>query len=135
MKYILTSFILGFSVLISGCSESKSEKTKEEKQAAQENAEGVDREFTIIGHTGENPEDYHFEPSEIVVKKGETVKLSLKSSNSVEHALWIPILDGPLNHGEQMVFTADRSGEFFGKCSTLCGTGHSLMAFKLIVED
>ncbi|MBS8266300.1 hypothetical protein DYI25_17905 [Mesobacillus boroniphilus] len=29
-----------------------------------------------------------------------------------------------------MVFSADRSGEFLGKCSELCGTGHGLLAFS-----
>ncbi|MFS0865590.1 hypothetical protein [Fredinandcohnia sp. 179-A 10B2 NHS] len=93
------------------------------------------KEYVVIAKTGPNPEDYVFEPAEIKVGVGEQVKITLESEDELQHALWLPSTDKPeIMNGESFIFTGKQSGEVLGKCSELCGTGHALMNFKVIVE-
>jgi cytochrome c oxidase subunit II len=93
------------------------------------------KEFVVIAKTGPNPEDYIFEPAEIKVNVGEQVKITLESEDELQHALWLPSTDKPeITNGESFIFTGKQPGEVLGKCSELCGTGHALMNFKVIVE-
>ncbi|MEN9324442.1 MAG: hypothetical protein RL414_196, partial [Actinomycetota bacterium] len=59
------------------------------------------------------------------------------TSTDVVHGFWIPEfmiqmqnLPGVTNHIE---FTANKIGEFPGRCNILCGRAHSLMLFKVKV--
>ncbi|MFQ6134458.1 MAG: cupredoxin domain-containing protein [Nitrososphaerales archaeon] len=84
-------------------------------------------------------EDYlGFDPDEIVVKKGETVKLVLISMD-VGHSLIIPELGidtGTILPGEKKVieFTPQEAGVYTFKCNTECSSIHHFMRGKLIVE-
>ncbi|MGD6832325.1 hypothetical protein ACQCT5_09180 [Sutcliffiella halmapala] len=127
MKLICLMLMLILAMLISGCSGNDKSKENENVDA--------DREITIIGHTGTEVDDFYFEPSEITVKKGETVKLIMESANNVGHGIQVPALKINLTEREPEVFTADKTGEFEGRCSVLCGAGHSVMSFKVIVEE
>lgn len=67
---------------------------------------------------------------------GERVRLTLTSSDVV-HGFWIPAfmiqlqnLPGVTNHLE---ITADKLGDFPGRCNILCGRDHSLMQFTVRV--
>jgi cytochrome c oxidase subunit 2 len=58
-------------------------------------------------------------------------------SNDVVHGFWIPAfmiqiqnLPGKTNHIE---FTANKLGEYPGRCNILCGRNHSQMVFKVKV--
>ena len=75
-------------------------------------------------------------PPTLVVPVGELVRYTLKS-NDVVHGFWIPAfmiqiqtLPGVTNHLE---FTANKLGEFRGRCNILCGRAHSQMLFTLKV--
>jgi len=75
-------------------------------------------------------------PPTLVVPVGELVRYTLKS-NDVVHGFWIPAfmiqiqtLPGVTNHLE---FTANKLGEFKGRCNILCGRAHSQMLFTLKV--
>lgn len=76
------------------------------------------------------------QPPTLVLPQGERVALKIHS-NDVVHGFWIPAfmiqiqnLPGKENHIE---FTANKLGEFPGRCNILCGRNHSQMVFKVKV--
>lgn len=79
---------------------------------------------------------FKFDPSEITLKKGQTVKLIL-ISNDVPHALAVNGLpihsDMVKDHPSTLVITPETVGDFAGKCSKFCGPGHRDMHFMVHV--
>jgi len=81
---------------------------------------------------------YKFDPGEIHVKKGETVKLILTAT---DHDHGIKLDEFHINQKIQkgtpatVEFVADKAGTFSFKCSVFCGIGHGGMKGKLIVEE
>jgi cytochrome c oxidase subunit 2 len=76
------------------------------------------------------------QPPTLYLPLGERVRFDL-TSNDVVHGFWIPAfmiqiqnLPGVTNHLE---FTANKLGEFPGRCNMLCGRNHSEMIFKVKV--
>ena len=72
----------------------------------------------------------------LVVPMGERVRYTI-TSNDVVHGFWIPAfmiqmqnLPGVTNHLE---FTANKLGEYPGRCNILCGRSHSQMLFTVKV--
>jgi cytochrome c oxidase subunit II len=125
-------------LILVACGNENNEPSPDSKPAqnqAAELANGELKEFTIIGKTGDKPEDFVFEPDEIKVKKGETVRIKVVSSNEVPHGLWIPDLHVRVEHEGTVEFVANEAGEYIGNCSQFCGTGHALMKLKVIVEE
>jgi len=75
-------------------------------------------------------------PPTLVVPLGERVRYTI-TSNDVVHGFWIPAfmiqmqnLPGVTNHLE---FTANKLGEYAGRCNILCGRAHSQMLFTVKV--
>jgi len=81
---------------------------------------------------------FEFMPSEITVKKGEPVELVIKSAD-VAHGLRVNGLNidakVPAGGTTTAQFTANKTGDFSGHCSTFCGKGHGKMKFKVHVVD
>jgi cytochrome c oxidase subunit 2 len=79
---------------------------------------------------------FAFEPAEITVKKGETVKLSL-ISDDVPHSLLISEVGVNAamtkGHATQVEITPQKTGDFTGRCGKFCGSGHGSMHFVLHV--
>jgi cytochrome c oxidase subunit II len=79
---------------------------------------------------------YAFEPSEITVRKGETVKLTL-ISDDVPHSLLISALGineaATKSHPGEATLTAKSDGDFHGRCGRFCGSGHGRMVFTVHV--
>jgi cytochrome c oxidase subunit 2 len=76
------------------------------------------------------------QPPTLYVPQGEKVRFTL-TSNDVVHGFWIPAfmiqmqnLPGETNH---LQFTANKLGEYPGRCNILCGRNHSQMLFKVKV--
>lgn len=76
------------------------------------------------------------QPPTLVVPLGERVRYTL-TSHDVIHGFWIPAfmiqmqnLPGVTNHLE---FTANKLGEYPGRCNILCGRAHSQMRFTVKV--
>ena len=76
------------------------------------------------------------QPPVLYMPLGERVRFTLTSSD-VDHGFWIPAfmiqmqnLPGETN---QLQFTANKIGEFPGRCNILCGRNHSQMLFKVKV--
>ncbi len=89
------------------------------------------KEFSIIAR------NWSFEPSEIIVNKGDKVKLTIKSID-VTHGFMLPAFNvsKSLEPGKEIVaeFTTNQAGEFPFFCNVFCGFGHSEMKGKLIVK-
>jgi cytochrome c oxidase subunit 2 len=79
---------------------------------------------------------YAFSPSEITVKKGETVRLKL-FSDDVPHSLLIKDLgvNQAITKGKpaEVILTPQRVGDFHGQCGRFCGSGHGDMLFDVHV--
>jgi cytochrome c oxidase subunit 2 len=79
---------------------------------------------------------FSFEPAEITIYKGETVKLDL-TSDDVAHSLVVEGLNinAPMTKGHvtEISVTPDKTGDFKGKCGRFCGTGHGSMRFVVHV--
>ena len=89
------------------------------------------KEFDIIAKT------WDFEPNIITVNQGDKVILHITSVD-VTHGFRLSAfdIDKDLILGEtiDVEFIADHEGEFTYYCSIYCGSGHSHMKGKLIVE-
>jgi len=76
------------------------------------------------------------QPPTLYLPQGEKVRFIL-TANDVVHGFWIPAfmiqmqnLPGETNH---LQFTANKLGEFPGRCNILCGRNHTQMIFKVKV--
>lgn len=80
---------------------------------------------------------FAYEPSEIRVKKGDTVRIHLHTRD-VGHSLNLKDLNVNImaNPGADGVreFVADTAGSFAWRCTLPCGSGHRDMKGMLIVE-
>ena len=81
---------------------------------------------------------FSFEPSEITLKRGETVKLRLDSED-VTHRLVVPDLgiNQEIKKGKPVEVTVkpDAVGDFHGQCGQFCGSGHGSMLFVVHVKE
>jgi cytochrome c oxidase subunit 2 len=79
---------------------------------------------------------YAFEPAEIQVMTGESVRFVVKSGDGL-HGFSVPRLkiEKEIPRGETVIidFTAKTAGEFPILCSEFCGDGHEDMKGMLIV--
>jgi cytochrome c oxidase subunit 2 len=77
-----------------------------------------------------------FKPGEITVKVGQPVVLVLKSLD-VGHGLHIRDLGVNIKvkagQTAEATFTPTKTGDFTGRCSVYCGSGHGSMTFLLHV--
>lgn len=80
---------------------------------------------------------WSFSPTTITVNKGDTVKISINSTD-VTHGFFLSEfgVSENLNAGTttNVSFVADKSGSFSFTCSVFCGSGHSNMVGTLIVK-
>lgn len=142
---VLTVFFLSI-LLIMGCSKESTDSpgvsivvvndtgsvnTPMPAETGQQGTEGSFKEFSIIA------KDFEFKPGTITVNKGDTVKLNIKSEDTV-HGISIPEFnvnkDIPAMGEASVEFVADKSGTFPFKCSVYCGEGHRDMKGTLIVN-
>ncbi len=80
---------------------------------------------------------YAFDPSEIRVKQGEKIKLTLTDADGT-HGIAIPAFNVDIKpeagKSASQVFVADQKGTFPFFCNVFCGEGHREMNGSLIVE-
>lgn len=90
------------------------------------------KEFTITA------KDWQFSPSNISVKKGDKVRLTITSAD-VTHSFKLKDynLDVMLEPGQTQTveFVADKAGTFSFRCGVPCGEGHSDMTGTLTVIE
>ena len=79
---------------------------------------------------------YAFSPSDITIKKGETIRLKL-ISDDVPHSLLIKGLgvDQTISKGHpaEVALTPKQDGDFQGQCGHFCGSGHGKMLITIHV--
>ncbi|WML53317.1 cupredoxin domain-containing protein [Neobacillus sp. PS3-12] len=80
-----------------------------------------------------NAKDFEYDKKVITVKKGDKVKITLHSDDG-GHGLAIPAYNVNIQGNGSTEFTADKAGTFEFFCSVMCGSGHSNMTGKLIVQ-
>ncbi len=150
MKKSLLPFLLFTILIISGCTHQPNdqqvaqqtdeqipptvlieEKNKQDIENDSATTTEVTKEFSMTA------KKWEFEPSQIIVNKGDTVKLKIKSID-VKHGISIPEFNvkTDLNPGQETIveFKADKSGSFTFFCSVFCGSGHKDMKGSLIVN-
>ncbi len=76
--------------------------------------------------------NFKFDQEEYRVNAGDTVNLSLTSSEGI-HGILVKGLDITLKDGETTSFVA-KPGEYEIICNIMCGSGHSEMISTLVVE-
>lgn len=128
------AFALGSLLLIgAGCvpASSASERPGAAAPAGATADSAGAREITVTAT------DFAFTPSEIRVKKGEKIKLTLTNADG-GHGIAIPAFGVNLRArpggSASVVFTADRTGSFPFFCDVFCGEGHGAMRGTLVVE-
>ena len=81
---------------------------------------------------------FEFSPKEISLKKGETVKLQLKSED-VTHGFFLRPLgidaDIPAGQTAEVTVTPQEVGRYRAICDHFCGAGHGGMKMTIIVEE
>ena len=96
-----------------------------------EPAETSVKSFTIVA------KQFDFSPSTITVNEGDTVRLSINSTD-VDHGIAIPEfgVSKVIPGGEtvSVEFTASKKGSFGFFCSVFCGSGHGGMKGTVIVQ-
>jgi cytochrome c oxidase subunit 2 len=102
----------------------------------------------LIGLAGDSPASrrieitarrYEFQPASIEVRKGETVEIVARSTDT-EHGLAIKALGVKLvipkgGAAVGVTFAARQAGRFPIECSEYCGSGHKRMKGELIVTE
>jgi cytochrome c oxidase subunit II len=96
-------------------------------------------------HASDNPKvieitakKFEFTPSEITLKKGETVTLRLTSSDRVHGFMSKPLkidTDIPNDKSKDVAVSPDTAGDFTIICDHYCGTGHGNMKVKVSVVE
>ena len=104
---------------------------KEEKIAEKTAPVAVTKSFTVTA------KQWSFDPATITVKKGDKVKLTVKSVD-VSHGFSLSAfgVNQTLEPNKEVAveFVADKTGSFPFVCSVFCGSGHGGMKGTLIVE-
>jgi cytochrome c oxidase subunit II len=102
---------------------------------AQENAPALDKSERVIRIVAKR---FVFNPSEIVLKKGQPVVFELTTLD-FGHGFSIPDLDFRADFVPDKVnmvrLTPQKSGKFEFLCDNFCGSGHEEMDGHMVVEE
>jgi cytochrome c oxidase subunit 2 len=80
---------------------------------------------------------FRFEPAEVTLKRGEKVKLVLRSDDVVHGFFSRPLgIDAEIHPGTptEVVVTPRTAGRFLTICDHFCGAGHGNMTMTFVVE-
>ena len=81
---------------------------------------------------------FEFTPKEITLRKGETVKIQLKSED-VTHGFFLRPLgidtEIPAGQTAEVTVTPHEVGRYRAICDHFCGAGHGGMKVTVVVED
>jgi cytochrome c oxidase subunit 2 len=74
-----------------------------------------------------------FDQKEYIVPKDTPVKITLENTNGA-HGIKVPRTDINLGPGRESTVVTLKAGTYDFRCSIMCGSGHSKMVAKLIVQ-
>ncbi|MFB9278878.1 cupredoxin domain-containing protein [Cohnella cellulosilytica] len=77
--------------------------------------------------------NWKFEPAEIRVKAGDTLKLTLENTQGA-HGIEVSDLNVSLKNNETKEIKLDQPGSYEFHCSIQCGQGHDAMTGFIVVE-
>jgi cytochrome c oxidase subunit 2 len=81
---------------------------------------------------------FAYSTTDITAKKGVPVTIVL-TSQDVDHGLKFSELNVAISakkgESKEITFTPDKAGNFIGKCSHFCGSGHGTMQITLHVTE
>ncbi|CAH1223306.1 hypothetical protein PAECIP111893_04950 [Paenibacillus plantiphilus] len=77
--------------------------------------------------------NWKFDQAEYKIKKGEPTKITLESEEG-PHGIGSNDMNFKLSNNDSKVLTFNNPGEYEIHCNIACGTGHSGMIAKIIVE-
>lgn len=129
-------------LLVTGCENNQSNTGTELSKSTAAESMGEDRfSGTLedgVREISMSAYQFAFDPDEVVVKKGEKVRLVVKSTD-VTHGLAIEAfdIDRELPPGEEKIieFTPEKTGNIHFHCSVYCGSGHGRMHGEIIVKE
>ncbi|KAA8754915.1 MULTISPECIES: cytochrome C oxidase subunit II [Paenibacillus] len=107
------------------------------KQSAESGSNGSDADagVTASEELVIKASNYEFDQPEYHLKKGVPVNIVYENENG-NHGILVPELNLQLDtRNSSKVITPDKVGEFEMSCSVFCGSGHSSMISKIIVEE
>ncbi|PJN49805.1 hypothetical protein PAEAM_54160 [Paenibacillus sp. GM1FR] len=107
------------------------------KQSAESGSNGSDADagVTASEELVIKASNYEFDQPEYHLKKGVPVNIVYENENG-NHGMLVPELNLQLDiKNSSKVITPDKVGEFEMSCSVFCGSGHSSMISKIIVEE
>ncbi|UVI28712.1 cupredoxin domain-containing protein [Paenibacillus spongiae] len=127
-KALFICMLAALVMVVAACGSNNKNSDKSPEQDAGVETTGSASQEVVI-----KASNWEFDKSEYVIKKGEPVKLTLESESGI-HGIAISDLDVKLGNGDSKVITIDEAGEYEFRCNIQCGTGHSKMVAKLVVE-
>ncbi|SEN78260.1 cupredoxin domain-containing protein [Paenibacillus sp. OV219] len=129
-KLLLIAFMMVAAVLVlAACGENKSDNTNTGAGAGvEETGTAASTKITI------KAKRYEFEKPVYTIKKGEPTEITLKSEDGI-HGIEVSDLNGlKIDSDKPKVVTINEPGEYEFHCDIMCGSGHSKMIAKLVVE-
>lgn len=128
MKKTALRLSIVFVILLTACSNNNSDISASNKGTVA-NTNITPEEEVIITAT-----NYNFDQKEYRLKKGVPVKIIFENESG-NHGILVPELGLQLNSkNSSQVIIPEEAGTFVMTCSVMCGSGHSGMSAKVIVE-
>ncbi|BBH21875.1 hypothetical protein Back11_32200 [Paenibacillus baekrokdamisoli] len=131
---ILFLMLILIAALASACGSSSTSDTANTANATSTTSAA---DSSATGKTVEiklGAKDFEYDQKEIHVKKGNHVKITLTSDDG-GHGFTIPDYNVDIQGNKSAEFDAKNAGTFEYHCSVMCGTGHTQMKGKLIVDE
>jgi len=137
---MLLFVLLLTAALSSACGSAKNANNAGTESKADSSAAATESKTDSSASSGKTVEiklgakDFEYDQKEIHVKKGDHVKITLTSDDG-GHGFAIPEYNVDIQGNGSAEFDAKNAGTFEYHCSVMCGTGHSQMKGKLIVDE
>lgn len=120
----LCTIMIMMIMLLSACGSTDNTTNKSDTNTT---TEKVDDNIKVTA------KDFSFDKKEIHVKQGDKVRVTLESDDG-GHGFAIPAMNVNIQGNDSAEFVAVKKGTYDYHCSIMCGTGHSEMTGKLIVD-
>ena len=130
MKKILSLLLLtgALTLGLAACGGSDEETSAKQDQTTETSTAANGAEFTITA------KNWKFTPDkELVIKKGTKVKINLVNKEGL-HTINNDELGIKLTADKPAEFTADKTGEYELKCSTVCGATEDHEGMKVLLK-
>lgn len=136
---IVISMMIALMVLLSACGQNNETATNQQESGVTDTGVASSDEATTSTDGTQQlvikATNYAFDQKEYHVKKGQPVQIVFESVQG-NHGVMIPALNVDLDsQTTTATVTPQEAGQFDIACSIMCGSGHSTMVAKLIVDE